>query len=88
MTDVYNMAEERQKFLEYMVSLRHSTYRTKKDLSGDKCAGLSSDIKVFKDQVNQESTDLCKHEEKGRLKPGEDVWYRVFPATKHGRCWK
>ena len=87
MTDVYSMADNRQKFIE-MSHRRRTTYRTKKDLSGDKCAGLSSDKEIFKDQANQESSDLCRHEDSGRLQPGEDVWFRVFPATKHGRRWK
>ena len=33
----------------------------------------------------KKTSDLCKHR---AFKPGEDVWFRVFPAQKHGRRWK
>ena len=74
MNDVYDIADRRKDFLEQMASLRSPRYGTKKERSGDKCAGLSTDEKVFKDQANEEISDLCKHR---AFQPGKDVWFRA-----------
>ena len=73
--------------MDRMYKLRPSVYRDRKDQAGNTCSGLSSNEEVFKDQVNKSAGNECNHEEQ-RLRPGEDVGFRVFPSTKHGRRWK
>ena len=64
----------------------------KHDLSGDECPGAANNIQPFIKQTQPpEGDDKCRHDEPkngGVLRPGDDVYFRIFPGTKKGAKWK
>ena len=86
-------SEERQTLLEKLETARNASYRYhRKDLSGETCQGTDPSEEAFKQQAKPDTEgDPCHHDDHmngGKLEVGHDVWFRIFPGTKHGARWK